>query len=222
MISVITPTGGRPEAFRLCEKWMGRQTYTDFEWIVVDDGIFETETMIADQVIRPAHRWNRECTLGLNLLASLDMVQGDAVLICEDDDHYAPDYVKTMAERLQHHDLVGEIPARYYNVKERRYHTHANTQHASLCQTGFRASLIPQVIDVIKGTVGPFIDIALWKLDVKKALHTSHLCTGIKGMPGRAGIGMGHKSHPGWTSDPNCDVLREWIGDDAEEYLEGI
>ena len=39
MIQLLTPTGMRPEAFALCERWMAAQTYDGpCTWFVVDDG----------------------------------------------------------------------------------------------------------------------------------------------------------------------------------------
>jgi len=48
-------------------------------------------------------------------------------------------------------------------------------------------------------------------------------CIGIKGLPGTPGLGIGHrpKSKPGrqWRPDPEMKILRQLIGDDAENYL---
>ena len=38
-VTLITPTGYRPEAFGLCIEYVWRQTYNGpLQWIVVDDG----------------------------------------------------------------------------------------------------------------------------------------------------------------------------------------
>ena len=41
VVSLVTPTRDRPEAFNLCVHWMSRQTYRQLgpiQWVVVDDG----------------------------------------------------------------------------------------------------------------------------------------------------------------------------------------
>ena len=54
VITLITPTGDRHEAFALCEKWIGRQSYIgQIQWVVVDDGHEPTETTLGQEVLRP-------------------------------------------------------------------------------------------------------------------------------------------------------------------------
>lgn len=57
-VSVITPTGGRPLAFELCELWMSRQTQQPDEWIVVDDYPTPTKCTMNQQVIRRTPFWS--------------------------------------------------------------------------------------------------------------------------------------------------------------------
>jgi len=42
---------------------------------------------------------------------------------------------------------------------------------------------------------------------------------GIKGLPGRSGIGMGHRAEIRMTPDPEFVKLKELIGDDYMYYL---
>jgi len=44
------------------------------------------------------------------------------------------------------------------------------------------------------------------------------MSVGIKGMPGRAGLGEGHAGHPRYAPDPSLNVLRQWLGPDAGHY----
>jgi hypothetical protein len=156
-------------------------------------------------------------TLTRNLRAGLQAARNDAIIIIEDDDWYSPDYVQTVIDRLGTQPvmtLCGECPSRYYNVRTRCYRPLHNQSHASLCQTAFRLEMIPLILGLLRED-GPWIDLLIWGA-LDGVLYESELCVGIKGMPGRAGIGMGH--HSGGLPDPNLDVLREWIGDDALEY----
>lgn len=281
-VTLITPTRDRPEAFGLCAAWMNRQTYNrTVQWIIVDDGDKPVESMILDHFKRKPG-WALDylrrpvspdaCTLQDNLMAAIDRVAGDAVVIIEDDEHYAPIYVEEMVWRLREADLVGETKARYYNVCERRWGIMGeNTKHASLCRTGFRAALLPAfktIVEVAQKNRDPFIDIRLWKgapivpkkpasivppqdpnrpwarpfassaaapampqsvLNEPSYLPTGSkavlfenrgISVGIKGMPGRGGIGRAHGTKAFKNADPTWAKLIEWIGSDAEAYME--
>jgi hypothetical protein len=63
-----------------------------------------------------------------------------------------------------------------------------------------------------------WVDMRLWS-KLRGVLHEDYRCVGIKGLPGRPGVGVGH--HPGGAPDPELNVLRDWVGDDdAWEYAQ--
>jgi hypothetical protein len=227
---LITATGGRPECTALIAEYMARQTYSGPRyWLVVDDCDPPTPVPGADRIIRPAWRWRQgENTYGQNLLLLLDEAKQlpfDKLLIIEDDEWYGPDYLAEMDRALDDCDLAGEFKPRYYCVRTRTYKTHGadgKLGHSCLCRTGLNRNTWPLLREVIldRDHDGPpFYDRVLWrwkpdrKLIVEKALSV-----GIKGMPGRAGIGGGHHGHFSYAPDPELKVLREWIGSDAERY----
>jgi hypothetical protein len=239
-VTVITPTGGRPQAFTLCRRWMSRQTYRGtVQWLVVDDcdpptalpelEKYGTPFLNASgcevQVIRPELRWQHgQNTLARNLLAVLDVIRFEKVVFVEDDDWYSADYLEFMSGLLDKHEIVGEAPARYYHVPSRLYRTLPNARHASLCQTGIRADIVPRMREICREPSGTFIDVRLWEGAPRAGLSDSpgH-CVGMKGLPGRAGIGIGHRPEgrgADWKSDTDRAVLRSWLGNtDAEAYL---
>jgi hypothetical protein len=65
-----------------------------------------------------------------------------------------------------------------------------------------------------------FIDLELWRKHRSRYLFGGGRVCGIKGLPGRGGIGMGHSRDFNGTHDPDGRILREWIGDDADLYLQ--
>lgn len=225
MLTLLTATGCRPRAWAICQSLMMAQTYTGpARWVVVDDGhemqplAFEREGWVVE-IIRPAHRWRQGMnTQALNLLAGLDVIgKDDRVVIIEDDDYYAPEWLETVAGWLDSADLVGEGQARYYNVATGRYKQMSNRRHASLCSTAmkgaalslFRRCCIPNV---------QFIDLNLWQTFTgTKAIYDTALTVGTKGLPGRCGIGSGHANDFG-MSDRNGAVLQEWLGNAAPVY----
>ena len=229
-LTVITPTRDRPEAFDLCKKWMSRQTYERLvQWIIVDDGDIPTSYTDNPKSNILAYSLRRNpssdvCTLQDNLLHAIPHIQGECVLIFEDDEFYAPGYLSAMASMLDEAVLVGEKNAHYYNVASRRWHNSGNTTHASLCRTGFRKSLIGafrQICMESKRANDVFVDIRLWstRTESRKLAEWSGLSVGIKGMPGRGGLGKSHALDAFRHKDPQMNVLRSWIGKaDAAVY----
>ena len=204
---------------------MMRQTYSGpVHWIVVDDGpepqpvTFQRDGWTLE-VVRPQPYWQPgQNTQARNLLAGLRRVPADARLVAiEDDDRYAPDWLETVDRELDKAELVGEYRARYYNVATMRARQLNNTQHASLCSSAMRGAAIDTFRWACQ-THAKFIDLELWRKHRSRHLFGGHRVVGIKGMPGRGGIGMGHARDFAGTHDPDGAILREWVGDDWVLY----
>lgn len=225
MLQLLTATGCRPEAFALCERWMAAQTYTgQVTWIIVDDGVEPTPITRSPKgwtqvVIRPMPYWRPgQNTQARNLLKGLAAVDPRfPVLIIEDDDHYAPDWLATVAQALERAELVGECRARYYNIAQRKGRQLRNEGHASLCATAMRGAAIETFRRCCERSP-KFIDLELWRRHRSRHLFTGYRVVGIKGLPGRGGIGMGHRDDFRGEFDPDGALLRQWVGDDARFY----
>ena len=63
---------------------------------------------------------------------ALSRIEGDYILILEDDDYYAPTYIEEMVKLLSQADIVGEVNAKYYNLKIPGFRQMGNTHHAPL------------------------------------------------------------------------------------------
>ena len=229
-VTIITPTGGRPEALELCVRYVARQTWSPIQWIVVDDGDpispvppdFTFEDFVR---VYPKPAWQPgQNTLARNILAALPEVKHDVVFFFEDDDWYAADYIETQMQHLgEDFSIVGEVPARYYHLPTQQYRLLDNWTHASLCQTGIRREVFPLLEDLCRSQDQTFLDVRLWRqCKLSRSIHSSNRSVGIKGMPGRAGIGVGHRPENigGWRQDPDLSVLSGWIGEDLELYRE--
>jgi len=231
MIALITATGGRPWQFDLCQKFMKRQTYNgDVLWIIVDDcyprstDIVQPDFKEKWQIVKayPSPPWRvGQNTQGRNIEAGLDELKKypdiETIFIIEDDDYYRPIYLERMMSNWSACKILGETKTIYYNPITRRYAVNPNTGYASLFQTAFSRELIP-LLKAVKGN--RFIDGALWKVATdKKLFHENDLAIGIKGLPGRAGIGAGHSnSYYGMIPDIEMKFLKSKIGDDADIY----
>ena len=237
-VTIITATGERQAAFNLCWYYMSRQTVcqteTAVEWIIVDDG--RTPTVCPSmskpsslqhwniRYIRPETKWEPGLiTQGRNLLAAIEEASFSKIIFVEDDDWYSPEFLAFTAGMLDLAPIAGEGGAKYYNIATRQYQLMRNGAHASLCQTGIRASMLPYLRHVIYSNAH-YIDCELWQAarDVKLDACLTFgpgLCVGMKGLPGRAGIGVGHKPQRSWSNDDKeMSKLSEWIGTDAEFY----
>lgn len=226
MLTLLTATGCRPEAFALLERMMAAQTYEgEVRWVIVDDGEVAQPVTFSRpnwtlEVVRPEPFWKPGTnTQARNLLAGLASIhRSSRLLIIEDDDHYASDWLEICDSHLDRASLVGEPMAKYYNVKMRAGRQLRNGQHASLCASAMRDDAIEQ----LKRLCTPqrkFIDIELWRTCRDRLLFSGSRVVGIKGMPGRGGIGMGHDPNFNGERDPSGALLRKWIGNHAEWYL---
>lgn len=200
MITVLTPTGDRHRAFKTCVAQMRMQTYNEpVRWVIVDDG--QEETPIPDvcgwQIVRlrPKPLWQPgQNTHARNLLAGLERVT-DRVVMVEDDDEYATWWLEACDARLDDHDLVGECLSLYRNKQSGTVRHMGNREHASMCSTALKGAAIDKLREICRRQAKG-LDMALWKeFTGTKCIYEPEPrgVTGIKGWPGRAGIGVGHR-----------------------------
>ena len=235
LVTLITPTGGRPEAWIFCQRFIARQSYKGaIQWIVIND-IHGTELVISDEikacsnVSMEVYQSSKPWRAGINTQRpnmddALPHVKGDFIFVIEDDDCYMPDYIKTMMFLMQEFPLVGQGNSRYFNLKERRYKEWQNFTHTSLCETALRKEKL-DLLDRAVNSGDLFMDGALWRIIRKenhKYLLFNHigLVCGIKGLPGKIGIGGGHTPDESFAKDPFLEKLKSWIGlEYAEMYV---
>jgi hypothetical protein len=226
MLTLLTATGCRPKAWHICQRLMERQTYTGpVHWIIVDDGA-EAQLIDFDRkgwtitIVYPRPAWEPgQNTQARNLAEGLKHVMpNDKLVIIEDDDAYSSDYLAWCNEMLESADLVGESFARYYNIKTKMARPLSNGQHASLCSTAMKGKAIDAFRKELKPGV-KFIDINLWRnFTGRKILQRGQRVVGIKGLPGRTGIGMGHRQDLIGQMDKSGSILRQWLGSNADLY----
>lgn len=228
-LTIVTATGNRPQAFKLCEYFVSRQTWAGpLQWIIVDDGDAPPLVNLPHALVTrvfPEPKWSSgQNTLARNLLAAIPEIAYDKIVFMEDDDYYPPRYCERMVEALDGYKITGSVISRYYHVGKRSYRLMVMTTagRASLCQTAITSDVLPVLEEVCK-TGKDTIDVRLWR-KVHQGQYVYQCLdgvVGIKGMPGRPGIGVGHQPsrYPQtWTSDPNLDMLKLWIGADANLY----
>lgn len=227
-ISVITPTADQPLGMALAEQYMARQTVQPHEWIVADDGVQHARLTMRQTHLRLPRRYDGGRSLASNILEALPEVTGDVILIWEHDDWYAPDHIETCLRTLKHHLAAGSLGQRYYNVPLRLYASLTN-KGSALCNTALQSS----AMDYLKAAALRVLDsggIGVDRLFCDSLptgagnVHHYNTVVGIKGLPGRKGLGIGHRPRQGfsrrWRRDPDFSLLQAWVGADAANYME--
>lgn len=232
-LTLITPTGDRPLAFALCQNWMRKQTLQPDQWIVVDDGKIPMKPYVPMQYIRrkpksddPKH------TMLLNFKAAMPLVKGEKIIFIEDDEYYAPEYIATMAHGLNQYEIIGIGNSKYYHLNSGKYYRHGNVSRASLAQTAFRQSFLAEFNELLNSG-DTYLDIRMWKklefsergfIFVKN--FNDNLYVGIKGLPGRPGIGIGHDTdhsmYKVYPRDSSREILKQWTWKDHDIYMDII
>jgi len=223
-VYALTPTGMRPEGLALLGEYLSAQTYSGpLAWIIVDDCDPGTRVprMRADitvELVRPGWRWEPGMNTQAACMAAGLALPGfdDAVIIMEDDDVYLPDHASNVLGSLKDVDLVGERDSCYYNVATGRWRTLPGRYHASMCSVACKGKATEHLLRLCEAG-GKMLDARLWQaFDGTKRLLDSRNVIGIKGLPGRPGIGVGHRVNFG--KPDRDDRLHVWAGDYANNY----
>lgn len=232
MLYLITPTGDRLLQFNLCVEMMSEQSYGgQVTWVIIDDGIKNVPTpnvknwTIIHKIL-PIEIGN---TQSRNLLAGLGCCDPTKkILVIEDDDYYHYDWLKLMNNKLDNYSLVGSTKAQYYNLPTLTYRHFKNKKHSSLCSTGIHGKEPYNLfVDICKHQPR-FIDMHLWGsyqgsthlfCETAPGLKNGYV-VGIKGLPGKRGLGSGHRGLKG-RDDVQNSLLINWVGQKwAKIYLD--
>jgi len=89
-ITVITPTGDRRIALQRCLFYLERQTVKPDQWLVVDDGgtksACDLKTDLSIEVVERKFTANKAKSFTGNLLAIVERVKHEHIIVMEDDD----------------------------------------------------------------------------------------------------------------------------------------
>jgi len=243
LISILTPTGDRPLGVSLLGHWINHQTIFEVlpdvwvEWIIVYDDEEERYSKLCgiqhDKLIASSTRltYRKEYvgpkSMARNLLEACKQARGDYIFICEDDDYYAPDHLLHCLYKMngvcKSYDAVGTIWQKYYNIYKQCFKTYKNIGSA-MCATAFKRELLPTMEMALKwgfdkahkGMDRKFWDTITIEQHRAVDIFDGHDVVGIKGLPGREGIGVGHYA-PGFEYDDGFATLVDWVGEKAAD-----
>jgi glycosyltransferase involved in cell wall biosynthesis len=100
VITVLTATlGRRPAMLAEAIASVAAQTFTDWEHIVVDDGSFSVPDIDGVRVLHVG-----QCGLGPARNVGVDVAEGDAIALLDDDDLWLPEHLETVWSVMQRTD----------------------------------------------------------------------------------------------------------------------
>lgn len=220
-VCVITPTGDRPATLKILKECLERQTIKPRAWVVVDDGVMESLSVIKDYPTLIYIRRDKQetgHTLRENMLLALRSHAGSNNIIMEDDDWYAPDYIETMLAGLKQNKLVGVRPYMYYSLASKSYLTRPTEKSMSVwANTAFRGEIVPEMLPIIEQTKDHSLDVNVWNALGNKygyIVEKDHILhVGIKNAPGRAGTTGMHNRESLGTLDADYTYLTSVVGE---------
>ena len=224
-LTVITATRDRPGGLSLCEEWLSRQTFKDFEWIVVDDGDVKAgkPELCTNYIERPAS--DAGMTYIQNLQEALPHARAPVVALVEDDAWREDTYLQKLMDGLEGHDMCFTAGFRLYNVKNRTYQDRTDDPKRILAKRsgvgslnavfkGRALNMLHQVVASGKFQARAFYR-DLWARCSLNCVRTEMV--EIKGISGRT-FGARHTKIVG-APDPTVRVLQDWVGAEATRRI---
>jgi hypothetical protein len=242
-MELITPTGDRYETLMLTFEYMKRQTFVRngglVAWHIVDDGKTDAASRVVAEhsdsemanhnIVVYHHRLEHNPkyvgprSLARNISAVLNLITAHKIAIIEDDDCYHEAHLQELSDRLDHSWMAGTVWQRYYHLPSRSYRVFRN-RGSAFCSTGFIRPLVRVLSEVCqdcfernsKGLDARFwqlVQLAGYKVDIYEPSDDTPQVVGMKGLPGREGIGVGHRPKK-FLPDPQMTVLKKWVGED--------
>ena len=111
--SIIVPVYNSTNSLEHCIHSIQRQTYTDFELILVDDGSSDGSAELCDKLaaenadIQVIHKPNGGVSSARN--AGIDAAKGEYITFCDSDDYLEPDYLENLVQTAKSNPDCGHI-----------------------------------------------------------------------------------------------------------------
>jgi len=130
-VSLITPTHRRHAFLAAVHGVLARQTFGDFEWLILDDGPEPSPYFLSldDPRVRYRHVAGPRLTVGMkrNLLA--EEARAEVIAHIDDDDYYAPRYLETMLGFVRRGSDIAKLSAWFLYSKLHRTFGYWDLEH---------------------------------------------------------------------------------------------
>lgn len=104
MFSIIVPVYNVEKYLDQCLESILRQTFKDFECIIIDDGSPDNSNIIIDKYVKLDQRFKviHQKNMGISAArnAGLDIAKGDYIVFVDSDDYIADDYLEKFALKI--------------------------------------------------------------------------------------------------------------------------
>lgn len=220
-LTVVTCTGGRPELFALCRKWVLRQTVQPARWIVTTDYGDQPFAPEADVLAIPESYEMPPTTSPSAALRAISFAiqqagDGTDVVVMEDDDWYGPDYIKNVLSTKHWCSHQGSMYQFHLPSQRMHYGRYAEPVEGMLAyKAGNQARILKWLTDRKEGEKLDSEPIAMRQLAQIKGVGF--------GLPGRTGATRkhitAHRKVQIMGPDPKWRTFRSFVGADAESYL---
>ncbi len=101
MVSIITPTRNRDRFLSRALTYFRTQDYNNIEWLILDDSVDRSVLFSGIEDDRIFYRHiERPLSIGEKRNALIERAKGEIIIHFDDDDYYAPHYVRTMVSAL--------------------------------------------------------------------------------------------------------------------------
>lgn len=161
MVSVILCTYNRAKLLPRALKSVRRQTFSDWELIVIDDGSEDDTASIVneciqkDRRIRYFYQKNRGLALARN--AGLKRAKGELITFIDSDDEYAPDHLKRRIESMRKYPSADMIHGgtKFIGPRKKQYIVDVDNPskkiHLSRCHIGGTYFLKRNILQKVHG-----------------------------------------------------------------------
>lgn len=102
MVSVITPTHNRSRFLRQTLRYFRDQDHNDIEWLILDDSTVDAAPLdTGGQRNIHYRRVSGKLPIGTKRNRLIEQARGEFIVQFDDDDYYAPQYIKSVMAALQ-------------------------------------------------------------------------------------------------------------------------
>jgi glycosyltransferase involved in cell wall biosynthesis len=129
LVSLLTPTADRREFWPRCIQCFLSQDYPQMEWVIIDNGRGLIKDLLPDDPrIRYIPLPGKRLLHGQLMNIAMEHSSGEAAIVWDDDDFYAPSRVRKQMEPLRtgKYDIVGTSKLYYYQHGGRRAFEYRN------------------------------------------------------------------------------------------------